>query len=90
MSNRPLPETTLDASLVCGAKTKMGEVCDNEGMKNGRCWLHGGLSTGPKTPEGLARCGNWKHGLYSKQMREHKQFIKEICRDAMDAVRRIN
>jgi hypothetical protein len=29
-----------------------------------RCRLHGGASTGPKTPEGLEKCrrANWKHG----------------------------
>jgi hypothetical protein len=36
-------------------------------MKNGRCRMHGGKSTGPRTPEGLARSrrANWKHGYYS-------------------------
>jgi hypothetical protein len=24
-------------------------------MENGRCWMHGGASTGPRTPEGKAR-----------------------------------
>ena len=24
-------------------------------MENGRCWVHGGASTGPRTPEGKAR-----------------------------------
>jgi len=33
-------------------------------MKNGRCYVHGGPSTGPRTPEGLERSrkANWKHG----------------------------
>ena len=41
-------------------------------MKNGRCRVHGGLSTGPRTPEGLARSrrANWKHGAYSREVRE--------------------
>jgi hypothetical protein len=38
-------------------------------MKNGRCRMHGGASTGPRTPEGLARCrrANWKHGARSAE-----------------------
>jgi len=45
-------------------------------MKNGRCRLHGGLSTGPRTPEGLERSrrARWKHGRYS---REAKQAARE-------------
>ena len=33
-------------------------------MRNGRCRMHGGSSTGPRTPEGLARCtaAATKHG----------------------------
>jgi hypothetical protein len=40
----------------CGAKTKAGTPCMAQGLKNGRCAYHGGLSTGPNTPEGLAKC----------------------------------
>jgi len=45
-------------------------------MKNGRCKFHGGLSTGPRTPEGLARSrrARWKHGFCS---REAKALIAE-------------
>jgi hypothetical protein len=37
-------------------------------MPNGRCKLHGGKSTGPRTPEGLERSrrANWKHGHFSR------------------------
>jgi hypothetical protein len=40
---------------TCGAKTRCGEPCRCFALANGRCRLHGGLSTGPKTAEGLAR-----------------------------------
>ena len=34
----------------CGAKTRAGNHCRRPAYKhNGRCSLHGGLSTGPKT-----------------------------------------
>ncbi|MGX8235642.1 HGGxSTG domain-containing protein [Bacillus subtilis] len=34
--------------MVCGAKTKKGTVCQKAALKNGRCRIHGGKSTGPK------------------------------------------
>jgi hypothetical protein len=39
-------------------------------MPNGRCRLHGDLSTGPRTPEGLERSrrARWKHGFYSEAL----------------------
>lgn len=35
---------------ICGAKTRSGLPCRNRPMKNGRCRMHGGKSTGP--PQG--------------------------------------
>jgi hypothetical protein len=32
-----------------------GQPCQAPAMENGRCKLHGGLSTGPRTPEGKER-----------------------------------
>ena len=38
---------------TCNAKTRAGTSCKQRGLyTNGRCKLHGGLSTGPKTEEG--------------------------------------
>ena len=40
----------------CGAKTALGEPCQAQGlMPSGRCFRHGGMSTGPSTAEGQAR-----------------------------------
>ena len=47
----------------CGAKTRAGGRCmapvvwDRQAdvARNGRCRMHGGLSTGPRTEEGLRR-----------------------------------
>jgi hypothetical protein len=38
-------------------------------MKNGRCRMHGGTSTGPRTPEGRARisAANTTHGFYTAE-----------------------
>ena len=39
--------------LYCGAKTRAGAACKRKDLyRSGRCRLHGGLSTGPRTIEG--------------------------------------
>ena len=50
-------------------------------MRNGRCRLHGGLSTGPRTPEGLARSRRvrWKHGRYSVEAQRELRRLKAEC-----------
>ena len=40
----------------CGASTGSdGSACNKAALINGRCRLHGGKSTGPRTAEGRAR-----------------------------------
>src|SRR5688572_6199250 len=59
-----------NAGRRCEAKRKRdAEPCQAPAMKNGRCRVHGGRSTGPKTAVGLARSrrSNWKHGYYSAE-----------------------
>jgi hypothetical protein len=49
----------------CGARSRRtGLPCRQGAMANGRRRMHGGASTGPRTPEGLARCAaaQTKHG----------------------------
>ena len=55
----------------CGAKTRRGTACRGPAMRNGRCRLHGGKSTGPRTVAGLERSrrARWKHGAYSRETR---------------------
>jgi hypothetical protein len=59
------------AAPRCGARTRCGGACRQPAMPNGRCRLHGGLSTGPRTPAGLARSrrARWKHGACSAPVR---------------------
>ena len=53
-------------------------------MKNGRCKFHGGLSTGPRTAEGLERSrrARLKHGVYSQEtkaiLRESRRRWREL------------
>lgn len=50
----PFPEELR--VLACGAKTRAGTPCKRKDLYGAaRCPLHGGLSTGPTTPEGKAR-----------------------------------
>ena len=44
-----------DPAACCGARTRCGAPCGAPPMANGRCRIHGGTSTGPRTMEGMAR-----------------------------------
>ena len=55
----------------CGAKCKQRDgFCVNPAMKNGRCYIHGGASTGPKP----------KHGQSSQAAKEKKRAIRELIK----------
>lgn len=63
----------------CGAKirNKTGDTCNQVAMANGRCYFHGGKSTGPKTKKGLLRMkqSKIKHGYYTQEkIKERKEF----------------
>src|SRR5690349_19570306 len=66
----------------CGAKTRRGTPCQCPAMPNGRCRIHGGLSTGPKTEEGIDRIkvATTKHGRYRKTARESQRRVRELAR----------
>ena len=51
-------------------------------MPNGRCRVHGGLSTGPRTLEGLERSrrSNWKHGYYSAEAKQARREARQQYR----------
>src|SRR5215470_18491678 len=49
------PPGDFRAAPRCGARTRAGGCCRQPAMANGRCRLHGGKSTGPRTAAGLAR-----------------------------------
>ncbi len=70
----PMPAPKLPAvpaecvGMMCGAKTRAGTPCKRRDIEiNGRCKLHGGLSTGPTTPEGKKRAA--LNGLKPKRKR---------------------
>ena len=76
----------------CEARTRKGTVCQRPGNKtNGRCKLHGGRSTGPKTAEGVARLAASKttHGRTTKAERAKAKKRAEVGRQVMRELRKI-
>ena len=56
----------LKRRQFCGARTRAGTPCKRRDLYwSGRCRLHGGLSTGPRTEEGKAKAAQngFKRGL---------------------------
>ena len=75
----------------CLAKTRKGTPCQNPTIKGrSRCKLHGGRSTGPRTPEGKARsmAAHTKHGRRSKAHVEKIKFINSELRRITLALKR--
>jgi hypothetical protein len=70
----------------CGAKTRRGVPCKCPAMKNGRCKLHGGRSTGPKTAEGRERIcrAATRHGYYSGRAKAERAHYREILREGRE------
>lgn len=76
------------AAARCGAKARRegGSPCGQPAMANGRCRLHGGKSTGPRTPEGLksSRRARWKHGYYSARAKAERADARATMRELRD------
>ena len=53
-------------------------------MSNSRCRMHGGSSTGPKTPEGLARirAARTTHGMRTAEMEVLRALVRELRAEA--------
>jgi len=75
----------------CGARTRRGKPCQAPAMANGRCRMHGGLSTGPRTPEGLERSrkARWKHGQYSVEAVQRRRLMRDLLSECRETVARL-
>ena len=76
----------------CLAKTRKGTPCQRPAFKhNGRCSLHGGLSTGAKTADGLTRISdaNLKHGKYTKDKLKAQRYAAKIGRRVISKLKKI-
>jgi hypothetical protein len=88
----------------CGARRRDGGACGAPAIRgNRRCRLHGGLSTGPKTLEGLAhsRAANTRHGRFSAEghavarweqewVRNGYRSLRALAKDSPDARARLS
>jgi hypothetical protein len=72
------------ACARCGARTRTGTSCRSPAMRNSRCRMHGGMSTGPTSPEGLARivAARTVHGAYGAKERNFRELVREMREDA--------
>ena len=72
----------------CGARNRKGNPCRAPAMASGRCQMHGGKSTGPRTAEGLERMrrAKTKHGLYSAETQRLMRAVRALQRDARRAL----
>jgi len=78
--------------IRCLAKTRRSTKCQSAAYKhNGRCRLHGGLSTGARTLEGLQRISeaNLKHGRQTKEKLKAQRHSADVGRRVRAELKRI-
>lgn len=65
---------------ACGAKTRSGAPCRALAMRNGRCRMHGGASTGARTPVGLERVRTVRlvHGGRSREAADFRRMVRKL------------
>jgi hypothetical protein len=78
--------------IRCLTKTRRGTKCQSAAYKhNGRCALHGGRSTGPKTQRGLQRISeaNIKHGRQTKDTLAAPKHAADVGRRVVGELKRL-
>lgn len=86
--NQPHAKAKIPAFLNsprCGAKTRSGKPCKAPAMKNGRCRMHGGKSSG--APKGNRNA--LKHGLYTAEMITCRRLVKKLIGKSLSVNKRI-
>ena len=79
MENMNKPYKPFANIRYCGAKARStGEPCRGAAMKNGRCRLHGGLSTGRPITTGLGTRKNL-------QQKKNVSLLIRQVRDVIDS-----
>jgi hypothetical protein len=71
------PAGDPSAAPRCGALTRAGSACRQPAMPNGKCRLHGGRSTGPRTEAGRQRivAARTTHGWWSEEGHAFRRAI---------------
>ncbi|WP_424543646.1 HGGxSTG domain-containing protein [Sphingopyxis granuli] len=63
------------SDMTCGARTRTGTPCKRRDLyRSGRCKLHGGLSTGPRTAKGKRRSA--RNGKRASAGKPHERVKK--------------
>src|ERR1700674_4959237 len=77
------PSGDFSTAPRCGARNRHGTPCQCPAMQNRRCRVHGGLSTGPKTSEGVDRIRRavTKHERYSVKALARRKDYRDLLRD---------
>ena len=74
----------------CGAKTRQGTPCQRPAnLRNGKCRLHGGASSGPRTKEGRAKiaAANTSTGQHTKEMIARRKEDAKVAKGLRDQLR---
>lgn len=75
----------LAAHPRCGAHCRTtGQTCRNPAMANGRCRMHGGMSSGAPRGE---RHPNFKHGQRTLQAQEERREVRRALRAIRELLR---
>ena len=85
------PPGDLTSCPRCGAETRRQTPCQSPAMRNGRCRMHGGTSTGPRTPKGLAnsRAARLAHGAYSREIKNLLAENRRRRREVLELLRNL-
>lgn len=74
----------INNAKKCLAKTRQSKPCQAPAMKNGRCKMHGGKSTGAKTKEGLEKIKkvSLKNGRYTQKAILERKALNSLIKEA--------
>ncbi len=76
----------MHLSPRCGAKTRKATKCQSPAMRNGRCRMHGGASTG--APKGNQNA--FKHGRYSAEAIARRKEFRALMSELSDLLEAID
>ncbi len=80
------------SGVRCAAKTRKGSPCQRPArLPAGRCRVHGGASTGPRTEEGIARivAAKTTHGRLTKEARAEAKARAKVGQQVRTELREI-
>jgi hypothetical protein len=93
--NRRVPDWRITLPLAhasprCGARTRPGMPCKAPAMACGKCRMHGGASTGPRTAEGRERIQKARttHGRRTAEMDRMRAMVRGLMAGAKRLVER--